>query len=174
MKFSAHNKGVLLPPDMERTLVDFNNNNRVYVRVPYAALMKHKDALIEHALGKGGDLSGWHTIVKNPHAFAHIVRDGNIVMEVPPILARVPTLNPANASGTLTSVVQDIDRTFAKLPVAADKHLERRLAQVKLPEYSDEYIINGWLNFLRAFKVIKDEPTKKTQQASEDDGFIFT
>lgn len=178
MKFDKYTREQLLPSHVEELIVNFNSLNKVYVEVPLKTLLRHKDELIKHATRQKANLSGWHSVVKNPHAFAHIKNEkGEIVLEVPPILARIPTINPGDPNQTLSAAVERFDRDIDRLPIAADKQLRRALENAPVVEYTDEYIQLAWLKFLRAFGVdvrMPDEkPTNTEVQSGEEEEDIF-
>lgn len=169
-------KKILLPDSLEAVLVDFNQQQQVFVKVPYNALLKHKDALITHALGKEADLSGWHEIVKNPHAVAHVIKDGKVVLSVPPLLTRVPNENPSHYSQTLTAAAQRHELEFDRLPIAAARKLKHALESYPLPKVKDDQVRQMWMDFLAAFKVVpaqKITDADTTVQVNDEDDFIF-
>lgn len=173
MSYDKHARAVLLPPELESLLIDFNRNDQIFVKVPYASLLKHKDALISHALGNASDLSGWHDIVRNPHATAHVIKDGKVVLEVPPILTRLPTVNPPHASMTLTAAAQRHEREIDRLPIAAERKLQRQLEDYPRPKGSDEYGKNLWIKLLETFDAIpKQDTVSTTEQADDSDSNV--
>lgn len=167
MTFSKSARDTLEAPATREALLNFNQQHQVYVKVPYEQFMRHKDQLINHALRKPANLEGWHAIVKNPHAFAHITQGDKVVLEVPPILARIPTVNPKSHRHTLSVAAQEHERIIDKTPVAAERLMQRAVDSYPVPEYRDKYIQDLWINLLEVFEVIKPQP--KQQTASQRD-----
>lgn len=169
-------RNVLLPKGIEEALVEFNRTDKIYIQVPEAALLKHKDELIKHALGQEADLSGWHGVVKNPHAIAHVMRDGVVVLEVPPILTRLPTVNPKKATETLTAAAERHEREVHRLPIAAEKKMAHAIQNYPRPKVVDHTTRNMWITFLEAFGAIPKRETVsevKVDERPNEDDFIF-
>lgn len=162
-------RSVLLPDSLKELLVDFNKDRINYVRVPLHAFERNKEALIAHALGEDTNLTDWHTIVRDPHAIAHVISDGNIVYVVPPILTRIPTLNPKHGHMTLSKAAADHDRDGSRLPIAAENTLRKRFESYKRPEYTDKATQEMWIALLTKLGVYERDET--SQPIVEDDNY---